>query len=134
MVTHATMPVRRRSRAPARRGHSALGWALPLTLGVILGFWAFFIRRDGGTTTGGQIWLGVVSGVAFAALCFLLGRTQRALPRELRAAAYGALAGGAVGYLHSLNGSSVLMSSVIGLAVGAGMLLSAFYLFYTREE
>ncbi|MFD7971471.1 hypothetical protein [Streptomyces clavifer] len=134
MATHATMPVRRRSRAPARQGHSALGWALPLTLGVILGFWAFFIRRDGGTTTGGQIWLGVVSGVAFAALCFLLGRTQRALPRELRAAAYGALAGGAVGYLHSLNGSSVLMSSVIGLAVGAGMLLSAFYLFYTREE
>ncbi|WP_405389849.1 hypothetical protein OG596_19365 [Streptomyces sp. NBC_01102] len=137
MATHATMPVRRRSgrtRTPARQGHSTTAWALPVALGVILGFWAFFINRDGGATTGGQIWLGVLSGVAFAALCFLLGRTQRALPRELRAAAYGALAGGAVGYLHSLNGSSVLMSSVIGLVVGAGMLVSAFYVFYTHED
>lgn len=136
MATHATMPTRRRThaRTPARRTHSALAWALPLTLGVILGFWAFFIRRDGGATTGGQIWLGVVSGVAFAALCFVLGRVGPALPRELRASAYGALTGIAIGFLYSLNGNSVFSSSVLGLVVGAGMFCSAFYIYYTRED
>ncbi|MFD9543674.1 hypothetical protein [Streptomyces sp. NPDC060022] len=136
MATHATMPTRGRThaRTPARRTHSALAWALPLTLGVILGFWAFFIRRDGGATTGGQIWLGVVSGVAFAALCFVLGRVGHALPRELRAAAYGALTGIAIGFLYSLNGNSVFSSSVLGLVVGAGMFCTAFYLYYTRED
>ncbi|MET7365524.1 hypothetical protein ABZS61_06770 [Streptomyces sp. NPDC005566] len=136
MATHATMPTRRRThaRTPARRTHSALAWAMPLTLGVILGFWAFFIRRDGGATTGGQIWLGVVSGVAFAALCFVLGRVGPALPRELRAAAYGALTGIAIGFLYSLNGSSVFSSGVLGLVVGAGMFCTAFYIYYTRED
>ncbi|MFJ8753860.1 hypothetical protein ACIREO_31720 [Streptomyces sp. NPDC102441] len=140
MATHATMPTRRRTQArapaPARQEHrhTVLGWAVPLVLGVILGFWAFFINRDGGATTGGQIWLGVVSGVAFAALCFALARVRWALPRELRAAAFGVLTGGAVGFLSSLNGKSVLMSGFIGLVVGAGMFFTMFYAYYTREE
>lgn len=136
MATHATMPTRGRTRArtPARRTHSPLAWALPLTLGVIFGFWAFFILRDGGATTGGQIWLGVVSGVALAALCFVLGRVRHALPRELRASAFGALTGIAIGFLYSLNGNSVLSSAVLGLAVGAGMFCTAFYVYYTRED
>ncbi|CAM5498545.1 hypothetical protein AB0H45_06480 [Streptomyces atroolivaceus] len=136
MATHATMPARRRTqaRAPARHGHTALAWAMPLVLGVILGFWAFFIERDGGATTGGQIWLGVVSGAAFAVLCHALVRVRWALPRELRAAAFGALTGGAVGFLYSLNGNSVLASSAIGLGVAAGMFCVMFYLYYTRED
>ncbi|WP_406147629.1 hypothetical protein [Streptomyces sp. NBC_01012] len=139
MATHATMPTHRRTpaRTPARRGrqgHSALSWAVPLVLGVILGFWAFFINRDGGRTTNGQIWLGVISGVGFAVLCYAFVRIRKALPRELRAATIGALTGGAVGYLSSLNGKSVLMSGFIGLVVGAGMLCTMFYMYYTREE
>ncbi|MCX5411511.1 hypothetical protein [Streptomyces sp. NBC_00059] len=136
MATHATMPTRRRAhaRTPARRGPSPLSWAVPVTLGVILGFWAFFINRDGGETTAGQIWLGVVSGVVFAALCYALVRVRWALPREMRAAAFGVLTGGAVGFLSSLNGNSVLMSSVIGLAVGAGAFCTMFYTYYTREN
>ncbi|MDQ0795346.1 hypothetical protein [Streptomyces sp. B1I3] len=137
MATHATMPARgrrARARTPARHRHTPLAWAVPVTLGVILGFWAFFIRRDGGTTTDGQIWLGVVSGAGFAALCFALGRMQRALPRELRAAAYGALSGAAIGYLYSLHDNSVLASTVLGLVVAAGMLCMAYYVFHTREE
>lgn len=135
MATHANLPTRGRSRArtTARRHHTPFAWALPLALGVIFGFYAAFILRDGGPSTGGQVVLGVVAGVVFAALCFGLGRIQRALPRELRAAAYGALTACAIGFLVSLNGGSVLRSSAIGLAVGAGALLSAFYLFYTRE-
>ncbi|MEU5720133.1 hypothetical protein AB0G71_31055 [Streptomyces sp. NPDC020403] len=137
MATHATMPTRgRRTRAhsPARHGHTPLAWAVPITLGVILGFWAFFIRRDGGTTTSGQIWLGVVSGVAFAALCFALGRVQRALPRELSSAAYGALSGGAIGFLYSLHDNSVLASTTLGLVIAAGVTCMAYYVIYTHME
>ncbi|MFD9499569.1 hypothetical protein [Streptomyces sp. NPDC060035] len=136
MATHATMPTRGRThaRTPAGRTHGALAWALPLTLGVIFGFWAFFIRRDGGATTGGQIWLGVVSGVALAVLCFALGRVRHALPRELRAAAYGALTAVGIGFLYSLNDNSVLSSAILGLVVGAGMFCTAFYIYYTRED
>jgi drug/metabolite transporter (DMT)-like permease len=136
MTTHATMPTRRRvpARTPVRRPRSALAWAVPVALGVILGFWAFFIKRDGGATTGGQIWLGVVSGAAFAALCYAFVRVRWALPRELRAAAFGVLTGGAVGFLSSLNGKSVLTSSAIGLVVGAGTLCTMFYAYYTREN
>ncbi|MFC8227447.1 hypothetical protein [Streptomyces sp. NPDC057287] len=138
MATHATMPTRRPARAPApaRQGHARtpLAWATPVALGVILGFWAFFIKRDGGATTGGQIWLGVISGAAFAVLCYALVRVRWALPRELRAAGFGVLAGGAVGFLYSLHGNSVLASGLLGLVVGAGMACTMFYVYYTREN
>ncbi|MFF5898113.1 hypothetical protein ACFY8O_19560 [Streptomyces argenteolus] len=136
MATHATMPTRRRmhARTPARRQPTALAWAVPVVLGVIVGFWAFFINRDGGTTTAGQVWLGVVSGVVFAVLCYALLRVRWALPREMRAAAFGVLAGGTVGFLSSLNGNSVLTSTVIGLVVAAGMFCTMFYTYYTREN
>lgn len=136
MATHATMPTRRRAhaRTPARRKPTALSWATPLALGVIVGFWAFFIKRDGAATTGGQIWLGVVSGVVFAALCYALVRIRWSLPRELRAGAFGVLTGGTIGFLSSLNGKSVLTSSVIGLVLAAGMAATMFYVYYTRED
>jgi len=136
MATHATMPTRRRThaRTPAGREPTVLAWAVPVVLGVIVGFWAFFINRDGGTTTAGQIWLGVVSGVVFAVLCYALMRVRWSLPRELRAAGYGVLAGGTVGFLSSLNGNSVLTSTVIGLVVAAGTFCTMFYSYYTREN
>lgn len=135
MATHAAMPGRRGARAHARaRRHTPLAWALPLVIGVIYGFYAAFIRRDGGPSTGGQVLLGLVAGVAMAALCFTLGRIQRSLPRELRAVAYGALTACAIGFLASLTDTSVLRSSGLGLAVGAGVVGVTFYLFYTRES
>ena len=103
MATHATMPTRRRThaRTPARQEHrhTALAWAVPLVLGVILGFWAFFINRDGGATTTGRS--GSESSPAWASPCSA-SRSRASggpCPRELRAAAFGVLAGGAVGYL-----------------------------------
>ncbi|MFE1346264.1 hypothetical protein ACFW57_16965, partial [Streptomyces sp. NPDC058757] len=56
------------------------------------------------------------------------------LPRELRAVAWGALAGGATGFLYSLSGASVLSASMIGLLMGIGVGAGAFYLFYTHED
>lgn len=132
MAAHASVQARgTRARAPH---HSTLSWALPVTLGVILGWYATSIVRGGGVLTGTQLALGLVSGAVLAALCFGLGRIQKSLPRELRAAAYGALFGGSVGFLYSLSGKSVLAASVLGLLTGAAMLLAAFYTFYTREN
>ncbi|MFD9221489.1 hypothetical protein ACFWDI_16135 [Streptomyces sp. NPDC060064] len=124
MAAHAAVPARH---------HGSLGWAMPATLGVVYGFYAAFVHRNGGAITGGDVLLGVVAGVAFAALAYTLGRFQHSLPRELRAAAYGALCAASMGYLISLAGGSVLRSSAIALAIGAGVAVTAFYIFYERE-
>ncbi|MEW2066593.1 hypothetical protein [Streptomyces sp. NPDC007346] len=134
MATHAVMPGRKGARAHARpRRHTPLAWALPLVLGVIYGFYAAFIRRDGGPSTGGQVVLGLASGAALAVLCLALGRIQRSLPHGLRALAYGSLTACAIGFLVSLTDTSVLRSTVLGLAVGVGVFLATFYFFYSRE-
>jgi hypothetical protein len=125
MAAHAAVP--------ARHHHSSLGWALPVALGVIYGFYAAFIERDGGAPTGGNVLLGVVAGVVFAALAFALARAQYALPREMRALAYGALFAAAVGFLVSLGGSSVLRAAGLGVAAGILPAVVSFYIFYTRE-
>ncbi|THA76524.1 hypothetical protein E6R60_13070 [Streptomyces sp. A0642] len=122
-----------RGRARVRR-HSTMSWAVPVTLGVILGWYATSIVRDGGVLTGTQLALGLVSGAVLAALCFGLGRVQKRLPTGIKAAAYGALTGGSIGFLSSLTGRSVMSASLYGVVTGAGMLLAAFYFFYTREE
>lgn len=132
MAAHASVQAHG-TRAPAQR-HSILSWALPVTLGVILGWYATSIVRGGGVLTGGQLALGLISGAVLAVLCFALGRMQKRLPRELRAAAYGALFGGSIGFLYSLSDKSVLASSVLGLLTGAAMLVAAFYVFYTHEN
>lgn len=114
--------------APARR-HTALssgGAALPVLLGVCYFLYALFIGRSVGPA--------LLAGAVLAVLVFALGRVEDALPRELRAASYGTLAGAAIGYLYSLTDASVLTSVGIGLTVGAGTLAAAFYVFYTHED
>ncbi|MFD7860796.1 hypothetical protein [Streptomyces sp. NPDC057682] len=132
MATHASVPARGAHARPRHR--STLSWAVPVTLGVILGWYATSIVRGGGVLTGTQLALGLVSGAVLAVLCFGLGRVQRRLPRELSAGAYGALFGGSIGFLYSLSGKSVLAASVLGLLTGAAMLLASYYMFYTRED
>ncbi|WP_328888001.1 hypothetical protein [Streptomyces sp. NBC_00316] len=133
MATHASTPTRRAMPARTQRP-STLSWAVPVTLGVIAGWWATSIVRGGGVLTGTQLALGLISGAVLAALCFALGRVQKRLPVEAKAVAYGTLFGGTVGFLYSLSGKSVLAASVVGLVTGAGMLVSAFYAFYVREH
>ncbi|WUC94683.1 hypothetical protein OG710_14340 [Streptomyces sp. NBC_00525] len=110
-----------------------MSWAVPATLGLILGCYATAIVRGGGVLTGTRLALGLVSGAVLAVLCFGLGRIQNRLPRELRAAAYGVLTGGSIGFLYSLSGASILAASVVGLFLGIGGLLTAYYYFYTHE-
>ncbi|MFJ4480361.1 hypothetical protein [Streptomyces xanthochromogenes] len=132
-ASHASVPVTSRPTAP-RLGRAAI--AVPVVLGVAYGIWAAGIQRNGGNgvITWGQVVLGVVSGVVLIALGIGLLRIQSALPREIRAAAYGTLFGCAMGFLYSLSDHSVLRSSGIGAAFGAGMFLTAFYVFYTHEN
>lgn len=132
MAAHASVQARG-TRTRARR-HSTASWAVPVTLGVILGCYATAIVRDGGVLTGTRLALGLVSGAVLAALCFGLGRVQKRLPTGIKAAAYGALTGGSIGFLSSLTGRSVLSATLYGVLTGAGMLVAAFYFFYTREE
>ncbi|MFC8532715.1 hypothetical protein ACFUJY_01960 [Streptomyces sp. NPDC057249] len=132
MAAHASVPARGRHATPARH-RPVLSWAIPAALGLIMGCYATAIVRGGGVLTGTRLALGLVSGAVLAVLCFGLGRMQNRLPRELRAAAYGVLTGGSIGFLYSLSGASILSASVIGLILGLGGLLAAYYYFYTRE-
>ncbi|TXS37077.1 hypothetical protein [Streptomyces sp. OR43] len=134
MAAHASVQARGTRARAQHHSRSTMSWAVPVTLGVILGWYATSIVRGGGVLTGTQLALGLVSGAVLAALCFGLGRVQMRLPAQAAAAAYGALFGGSVGFLYSLSGKSVLAASVLGLLTGAGMLILAFYYFYTRGD
>ncbi|MDV9188928.1 hypothetical protein R6L23_12005 [Streptomyces sp. SR27] len=126
MAAHAAVPTRRRI--------STHGWGFPVTTGVLYGLYAATVARQGGPTTLGQLWLGIVSAVVLAGGLYALRAYGHRLPRELRAAAWGALTGIAVGFLFSLSDASVLSSSGLGLTVAGVAGAGAYYLFYTHED
>ncbi|WP_030694077.1 hypothetical protein [Streptomyces globisporus] len=126
MAAHAAVPVRRRV--------STNGWGLPVTIGVLYGLYAEVNARDGGALSWGQFWLGLISAVVLAGALYALRRYGHALRRELRAAAWGALGGIAVGFLYSTTDASIYSSVVLGLVVGLVTGGAAFYLFYTHED
>ncbi|MFD3487544.1 hypothetical protein [Streptomyces sp. NPDC058665] len=107
--------------------------AIPVTLGIVYGIWAPFIQRRGEPLNALQITLGVVSGLSVALLVFILLRLPKTLATEIRAGAFGVVAGMSLGFLYSLSYASVFRSSGIGLTVGAATAIAAFYYFHTRE-
>ncbi|QIQ03718.1 hypothetical protein [Streptomyces liangshanensis] len=116
------------------RPHVSLrGWRVPLLFGAAYGIYTQFIARSGGAANFGQLALALASGLALTVLIYGLLRIQHALPRELRAGAWGVLVGGAMGFLYSLTQHSILLSSVIGLVLGVSTTLVTFYAFYMRE-
>lgn len=126
MAAHAAVP--------ARRHVNLHGAVLPAVLGIAYGLYASTVSRHGGALTWGQFWLGLVSAILLGGGVYALRTYGRALPREARAGAWGVLAGGAIGFLFSLSGASVLSASVLGLIVGAGVAAAMFYLYYTHED
>ncbi|WP_328943819.1 hypothetical protein OG259_21985 [Streptomyces sp. NBC_00250] len=126
MAAHAAIPV--------RKPFSTHGLATPTIIGVLYGLYAATVARQGGPTTLGQLWLGLISAVVLAGGIYVLRRFGRALPRELRAAAWGSLSGIAVGFLYSLSGASIFSSSGLGLIVAGVNAAAAYYLFYTHED
>ncbi|MCJ1678554.1 hypothetical protein MTF65_14585 [Streptomyces sp. APSN-46.1] len=135
-MAHAAPTAMRRYRQTSTDDTKHLSWvsfAGPLVLGLFYGLWTAFIDRDKGPVTVANVFYGILCGALFAACVYGLDRIGSRLMREVHAAAYGAFAAIAMGYLYSLSGQSVLRSTCIGLAVGAGVGLAAFYRFYTRE-
>ncbi|MGW5734700.1 MULTISPECIES: hypothetical protein [Streptomyces] len=123
------------STAPGVLGGSALTKAATATvlLGAVYGIWAAGIARDAGPITTGNVLLGVVAGLVFAAAFMGLRTIAPRLPRELRAAAWAAFAGIAFGYLYSLTDATILRSVAMSLAVTAGVFAMVFYRYYTSE-
>ncbi|MEU1276824.1 hypothetical protein [Streptomyces sp. NPDC005805] len=135
MATQTVTPGGRQHRRSDREHRSPMGFVLPALLAVTAGVWAASVLRfqDDGIATGGQWLVGIILAIVLGALAFALGRYGKALPREARAAAWGALGGAAIGFMTSLAGGSVLRAAAIGLACGAGVAVATFYAFYVRE-
>ncbi|MFE9553906.1 hypothetical protein ACFYMW_01900 [Streptomyces sp. NPDC006692] len=135
MAAQASVPARshRHGRPIAHRPSGAV-LAIPVVLGVVYGIYAAAIDRAGGPVTGGNIALGVVSGVVIMALGIGLLSIQSSLSRERRAAAYATLFGVGIGFLHSLTGESIIRASGMGLVFGGAMFAASFYWFYTHEN
>ncbi|MER6251653.1 hypothetical protein ABT224_09795 [Streptomyces sp. NPDC001584] len=125
----------RQKRQTASRTHlHKSAFVGPLLLGLVYGVWAAFMKRQMGPVDAGNVFYGILCGVLFAGIMFALARIGPRLKREVHAAAYGAFGGIAVGYLHSLTDQSILKSTVVGLAVAAGVGAIAFYRYYTHED
>jgi len=110
-----------RSAVPARHHHRS-EWRMPIVLGLLFGLWAAGIDRSNGASA------------VVAVLCQVVHRERGKLTREVRAGAYGALFGAAMGYLLSLSGSTLLKSSLWGLMFAAIMAGASYYRFSTRES
>ncbi|MET9576311.1 hypothetical protein ACLQ2D_19865 [Streptomyces sp. DT199] len=139
-MAHAA-PASRRMITPRRRPdvfgartHLAVKVGLPIVLGLVYGYWAAANRRDAGPITGWNLLFGFVTAVVFAALFAAVCALAPLLRRELHALCWFVFAGGAVGFLYSQTGASVISSSGLGLAVGAGVLAMVFYRYYTHED
>ncbi|MFC8584672.1 hypothetical protein ACFUGD_08980 [Streptomyces sp. NPDC057217] len=126
MAAHAAV-------SSSRRRIGTHGWALPITIGVLYGFYAETNARHGGPLALSQLWIGLVSAVVLSVAIHALRRYGRALPRVPRAAAWGALVGIAVGYAYSLTDATVLSSSGLGLASALATTVAAHYFFYAHE-
>ncbi|NJQ00591.1 hypothetical protein [Streptomyces zingiberis] len=120
--------------APARPHHPAHIWWSPVLISAFFGFYAGFLDQEGGAPLGWAWLVGGVSGVALLAVWLAFHAVRGKLLLEVRAACYGALTGGAVGYLVGLSGASVLKSAAIGFFVGAGMGVAVYYRLFTRPR
>ncbi|MFD9304589.1 hypothetical protein ACFWCB_18370 [Streptomyces sp. NPDC060048] len=134
-MAHAapTVPRRHRQTAADKTHPSKAALAGPLLMGLVYGVYAAFMKRQTGPVDAGNVFYGILCGAIFAACLFALARIGPRLQREAHAAAYGVFAGIAFGYLYSLAEESILKCSAMGLAVGAGVGIVAFYRYYVRE-
>ncbi|MFF7730609.1 hypothetical protein [Streptomyces sp. NPDC008001] len=120
---------------PLRSGRPArFTWAVPVTGGVALGLFAIFLAGNNGYTAGASVVIGVVAGLIAMAAGYALLRERNTMIAEVRAAAFGALFGGSMGFLHSLSGGSVMRSAGIGVLTALGMGVASYYVFHWHEH
>ncbi|MFB6521907.1 hypothetical protein [Streptomyces sp. NPDC056401] len=135
-MAHAapTAPRGHRQQASGTAAHtSRAALARPLLMGLVYGVYAAFMKRQMGPVDAGNVFYGILCGAIFAACLVALARIGPRLAQEPHAAAYGIFAGIAFGYLYSLGGESILKSSGLGLLVGAGVGVAAFYRYHSRS-
>ncbi|WP_329219245.1 hypothetical protein OG352_22390 [Streptomyces sp. NBC_01485] len=126
-----------RSRTPdvfSERTHRIARWAVPVTLGLVYGYWVAANNRSGGPITGWNLLLGFVSAFVFAALWMGVHALAPLMRRELHALVWTAFAGCAFGFLYSETGASVLRSTGMALTVSAFVFAALFYSYYTHED
>ncbi|MEV5606877.1 hypothetical protein [Streptomyces sp. NPDC052225] len=136
MAQHAA-PAHRRRTGGAALSPTGAAVVLPALTGIAYGFWAATVQRYGGEITGGNIALGLVTGILVAALCFGIHHwsKQRAGRHFLaRAGTWAAFAGIAVGFLHSLADGAILWSVVLGGVVAASSFVAVYYRYYSASE
>ncbi|MFJ2739564.1 hypothetical protein ACIO3O_07845 [Streptomyces sp. NPDC087440] len=136
MGAHAAVPVRNAGPVGVTRSTAtprAIG-GLSATLGLIYGLYVGLVDRKGGELTAGNVWLGLLCGLLFAALFAGVWQALRAGTPGVRALGFGVLTGVAMGFLASRGDGSVLSSAALGLAVGAGIGIGAYYYFYSRSD
>ncbi|MDG4857409.1 hypothetical protein P8605_04425 [Streptomyces sp. T-3] len=103
-------------------------------LAVVYGIWAAGINRHSGPITATNVLFGIITGVALGVLYLAVLKLSPRLPRELRAFAWAALAGGAFGFLYSLTGASILRSVGHAALVAGSVACAMFYRYYTSED
>ncbi|MFD4568047.1 hypothetical protein ACFWOX_27295 [Streptomyces sp. NPDC058467] len=116
------------------RTHAIARWAVPVVGGLIYGYWAAAINRSGGPITGWNILFGFVCAIVVAAFYIGIRMMAPLMRRELHALLWTAFAGITFGFLYSQTGATVLRSTVMALAVAAGVFAVAFYRYYTHED
>jgi hypothetical protein len=107
---------------------------VPVTLGLVYGYWVAANNRSGGEITGWNLLLGFVSALAFMALWMALRTVAPRMGRELHALLWAAFAGSAFGFLYSQAGNPPLRSTGMALAVAATVFVILFYRYYTHED
>ncbi|MEU2790144.1 hypothetical protein [Streptomyces sp. NPDC007100] len=110
--------------------------ALPVAAAALFGLWTVFVDRTSGSSLGHAWLLGLIAALVSGALGLALVRVQSSMITEVRALAYGALFGTAMGYLYSIahaSGPSILESVRMGLVLGAVMFAVSLYVFRTHR-
>ncbi|MEV6319072.1 hypothetical protein [Streptomyces sp. NPDC051776] len=128
-----SIPAKFAPALPAGRRHTRAYVGVPLLLGICYGLYAAFLTSNNGASNTRIMVESFVGGAVVAVLCFAVGAVQSRLSRELRGAAYGVLFGTAMGYLLALSDETWLKAAFLGLFLGMGMGVTAFYVRYTHE-
>ncbi|MDX2915804.1 hypothetical protein [Streptomyces griseiscabiei] len=119
----------------SERTHALMNLLVPVTLGLVYGYWAAAMNRDAGPITGWNLLFGFVTAFVFAALHIAVLTIAPRLRRELHAALWAVFAGCAFGFLYSqATQHSVLRSAAMSLAVAAAFFAVNFYRYYTHED
>ncbi|MGW2025772.1 hypothetical protein [Streptomyces decoyicus] len=107
--------------------------SLPIITALAFGCFTIFRTHTDGTKGGPAMLYGLAAAVVSGALGLLVAHFQSSMITETRALAYGALFGGALGWVYSLGGETILKSSAFGFTMGAVMFVVALYVFRTHR-